>query len=63
MLRLFVEQYLHHKKSGRAIIEVDPSLDDKFLEDFTNKRLNMDHVLMTLGKCCLFFVLRCASIV
>lgn len=41
MLRLFVEQYLHHKKSGRAIIEVDPSLDDKFLEDVAKRTEGM----------------------
>ena len=35
MLKLFVERYLHREKGGKAIIEVDPSLDDKFLEEKT----------------------------
>jgi len=37
MLRLFVDQYLYRKKGGKAIIEVDPSLDDQFLEDVAQR--------------------------
>ena len=33
MLQMFADQYLHRKKGNRAMIEVDPELDDKFLED------------------------------
>lgn len=38
MLKLFVDQYLYRKgQKNRAIIEVDPALDDKFLEDVAQR--------------------------
>ncbi|CAJ1451903.1 unnamed protein product [Effrenium voratum] len=41
MLQMFADQYLHRKKGNRAMIEVDPELDDKFLEDVAKRTEGM----------------------